>query len=223
MKKAKKILALLLCAVLLVGASIAGTMAYLTSQATVTNTFSVGSVNITMDEASVDVYGKQLYKAAEEGKEAEKADRDTDGVAYKLIPGHEYIKDPTIHVTAGSEPCYVFVKVVNGIKNVEAIDSAVEGAEATTIAGQMAKNGWKELTIDNAKVDNVFYKEAAVDARETVQDVAIFASFKIADNADVSDYGSATIAVTAYAIQADGFENAQAAWAANFGASTTND
>ena len=42
MKKAKKILALLLCAVLLVGATIAGTVAYLTDEKAVVNTFTVG-------------------------------------------------------------------------------------------------------------------------------------------------------------------------------------
>ena len=47
MKKAKKILALLLCAVLLIGASVAGTLAYLTFQTNeVKNTFSVGKVNL---------------------------------------------------------------------------------------------------------------------------------------------------------------------------------
>ena len=52
MKKAKKILALVLCVLLLIGATIAGTVAYMTSKDhTVTNTFSVGNVTITMDEA----------------------------------------------------------------------------------------------------------------------------------------------------------------------------
>ena len=60
MKNAKKILVLLLCAVLLVGASVAGTLAYLTSQATVTNSFTVGKVVLGgdaqagLDEAKVD-------------------------------------------------------------------------------------------------------------------------------------------------------------------------
>ena len=43
-KKAKKVVALLLCAVLLVVGSVTGTMAYLTANDTVTNTFTVGKV-----------------------------------------------------------------------------------------------------------------------------------------------------------------------------------
>ena len=47
MKKAKKVLLLALCAVLLVGATIAGTVAYLTSTTTeVKNTFTAGKVQI---------------------------------------------------------------------------------------------------------------------------------------------------------------------------------
>ena len=54
MKKAKKALALVLCAVLLVAGSVMGTMAYLTSKDEVVNTFTVGKVGITLDEEDVD-------------------------------------------------------------------------------------------------------------------------------------------------------------------------
>ena len=52
MKKVK-VLLLSLCAVLLVAASVLGTLAYLTSQDTVVNTFTVGKVKTTLDEADV--------------------------------------------------------------------------------------------------------------------------------------------------------------------------
>ena len=52
MKARSKALLLTLCAVLLVAASVLGTAAYLTSTESVTNTFSVGQVKITMDEAN---------------------------------------------------------------------------------------------------------------------------------------------------------------------------
>ena len=75
MKKAKKVVALLLCAVLLVVGSVTGTMAYLTSQDEVVNTFTVGKVAITLDEAVVNEYG-----VAAGGRTSETND-------YKLIPG----------------------------------------------------------------------------------------------------------------------------------------
>lgn len=204
MKKAKKILLLVLCAALLVSASVMGTLAYLTSTAKVTNTFTVGSVNITMDEAKVNPYGAPVKKNAEDQYEIcdlAEAERGNEN-QYKLIPGHTYVKDPTIHVVAGSEECYLFVKIVNNIDALEA---------ETTIAQQMTINGWTYYT-----GKDVWYKAAPVDARATAQDVVIFEQFTIAKtvtSTNLKQINNATvIEVTAYAIQADGFASAQAAW-----------
>ena len=57
MKTKSKALLLTLCAVLLVAASVMGTMAYLTSTDKVENTFTVGNVTITLDEAKVNTDG----------------------------------------------------------------------------------------------------------------------------------------------------------------------
>ncbi len=105
-----KVLLLIACAVLLVAGSVFGTLAYLTSKDAVTNTFTVGKVVITLDEAKVDEYGV--------------ADNSADRVkqnAYKLIPGKTYTKDPVIHVDAESENCYVFVKIENNIAAIATI------------------------------------------------------------------------------------------------------
>ena len=64
MKKKTKALMLVLCAVLLVTASVLGTMAYLTSTDQVVNTFTVGKVAITLDEAQVDLDGTPVAGAA---------------------------------------------------------------------------------------------------------------------------------------------------------------
>ena len=57
MKTTKKALLLTLCAVLLVAASVLGTMAYLTSTDEVQNTFTVGQVSIKLDEAKANTDG----------------------------------------------------------------------------------------------------------------------------------------------------------------------
>lgn len=153
------------------------------------NTFTVGNVTITMDETNVD-------------NDPEGVDRDTANT-YKLIPGETYKKDPIIHVGADSEDCYVFVKVENQIKNVEG-----EG-ENGTIEGQMTtKYGWQKL--DGA--DNVYYKADAVKGGSNVN---VFDDFTVradAEASDLAEVNNQTIVVTAYAIQADGFESAQEAW-----------
>ena len=197
MKKTSKALLLMLCAVLLVAASVLGTMAYLTSTDTVTNTFTVGKVAITLDEAPVDANGDSTSGNRVKAN------------AYHLLPGHDYDKDPTVHVEANSENCYLFVKVDNGI-------SAFEDT-TNSIASQITANGWTDLS----GVSGVYYKEHTKATTST--DYVVFQTFKIADNAQsVSGWSSASsakITVTAYAIQKDGFTDAASAWAASgFGA-----
>lgn len=202
MKKAKEIVALLLCAVLLIGASVAGTLAFLTSTATVTNSFTVGKVVLGedgkagLDEAKVDEYGVAVTPAA----------RVTENT-YKLIPGHTYTKDPTVHVGANSEACWLFVKVENGIANIEAATATGEDPY-TNIAGQIVAKGWTKLDGET----NIYYKEAAKTG-DTGADYIVFGNFRLATNAAVSDYASEKITVTAYAIQKDGLSVAEA-WAA---------
>ncbi len=203
MKNAKKILVLLLCAVLLVGASVAGTLAYLTSQATVTNSFTVGKVVLGgdaqagLDEAKVDEYGVAVTPA-------ERVTSNT----YKLIPGHTYIKDPTVHVGANSEACWLFVKIDNGIADIEA-ETVTSGEDPyTDIEDQVIANGWLPL----AGETNIYYKEADKTG-ETGVDYIVFRNFRLATNADVASYASAKITVTAYAIQKDGLTVAEA-WTA---------
>lgn len=61
-------------------------------------------------------------------------------------------------------------------------------------------------------VDGVYYKQ--VDANNTAAaiDYPVFETFKLDGEADVSNYEKAAVKVTAYAIQADGFTSAAAAW-----------
>lgn len=187
MKSKKKVFLTVLCAAALVVASVLGTMAFLTSTDTVTNTFTVGNVAITLDEAQVNDMGVADTTAA-------RAKANT----YKLIPGHEYTKDPTIHVTANSEDSWIFVKVENGLSAIEA---------DTTIADQIKANGWTALE----GATGVYYKNYTSSTAAT--DLAVFGAFKIKDNADVSTYSNAKIDVYGYAIQKDGFDTVAAAWA----------
>ena len=213
-KKIMKSLAVVMCAVLLVAGSIAGTMAYLTSEATVTNTFTAGKVAITMDELVVDEYG-----VASDG--TTRVANTAPAKSYKLIPGRTYVKDPIIHVASGSEECYLFVKIENGIKDIEAATDQEKGTK--TIADQLSANGWSSLN----GVDDVYVytKTPTVNATNAAQDIDIpvFESFTInpeKNSTAIAEHASAQIVVTAYAIQADGFNNdAKSAWnASGFGA-----
>ena len=183
MKKAKKALLLALCAVLLVGATIAGTVAYLTSTTQeVKNTFTAGNVTITLDEAPVDLYGEVVT-----------GDRRTEN-KYKLIPGHTYVKDPTIHVDAESEACWVFAKLVNGLGD----DAAI------TI-----NSSWTKIA-DTADGGVVYAYNAKMEAGKSTD--PLFSEFTFNGTADPEDYKDASIVIIGYAVQADGFASADAAW-----------
>lgn len=185
MKTRNKALILTLCAVLLVAASMLGTMAYLTSTDEVKNTFTVGSVAITLDETDVD-------------DSTTDADRDRAN-SYKLLPGHTYTKDPIVHVNSTSEDCYLFVKVENEIADIE--------KTGTEVAEQMAKNGW--VAVDGVTGVYVYMQSNAPAVVAGGSNVTVFDNFTISgtvDNATLATYNNKTITVTAYAIQADGFE-----------------
>lgn len=79
-------LALLLAVVLLVGTAIGGTIAWLTDTSdTITNTFTVGDINIKLEEKT--------------------------GTEYDIIPGVNVEKDPVVTVLKNSVDCWLFVKV----------------------------------------------------------------------------------------------------------------
>lgn len=186
----KKIVSVCLVVCLLATAIIGTTLAYFTDDATVTNTFTVGKVTITMDETDVDLYGV---------KDGETRVTAND---YKLIPGREYIKDPIIHVDSGSEDCYLFVTIDNGISAV------IEDLELT---------GWTEGDGYYYYVDTGLNYDADGKVVSGGSDVNVFRSFTVKTTVDADGLRAVdgeTIVVNAYAVQADGFDTAAAAWSA---------
>lgn len=211
MKTRSKALLLSLCAVLLVAATIFGTMAYLTSTDTVTNTFTVGKVNIKLDEA----------KANSDGTLVEGAER-VEANSYKLLPGHTYNKDPMVTVLGGSESSYVKMTVTFSKANELDAIFAPDGADMLKIfngydaANWIAKGNTKDETA-NTRTYEFWYKEAVGAPDGDVALDALFDSITVPGEitgAQLVTIEGMTITVNAYAIQADGFADAEAAWAA---------
>lgn len=208
MKKPVMILAIILSAVLLVVASVMGTLAFLASSTAVSNTFTVGDVGIEMFETLTDKHGADIEEVP--GKKT------SDGNSYELIPGKSYIKDPTIYVKDSSVSSYLFVKVKNGIKTIE--------AEGNTMKDQMIANGW-QLIKDNASGEELYLyvgegnataekKTAAVTAatiggNNTQTSFDIFESFTVKNDVDCSDYAGAKVTLTAFAIQVEGYTDGE--------------
>ena len=216
MKKVRNIIALLLCAILLVGASVAGTVAYLTSNDKVVNTFTVGKVIITLDETDTD-HDNKLDDNVTVVVDGDEIVRDKAN-EYKLIPGQRYKKDPVIHVDSTSESCWVFVKVINGIDAFEARTTTGDNAY-TDIAGQIAANNWTALN----GVANVYYKE--YEEGQADKDLEVFQGFTLSDEAeDIDGWNSieenSKITVIGYAFQYDAFNSAKDAWNNTFADNT---
>ncbi|MDY5797799.1 MAG: SipW-dependent-type signal peptide-containing protein, partial [Eubacteriales bacterium] len=119
----KKLLIMSVAMVLVCAFAVGMTIAYLTSTDEVVNTFTVGNVQIKLDEAEVDQYGVPQGSPAPRVK----------ANSYKLIPGHIYTKDPTVTVLRGSESSYIKMTVTfSKSRELDAI-FAPTGADLTSI------------------------------------------------------------------------------------------
>ena len=206
----KKKLMTVLALVLVIAMSVAGTYAYLTSQDTVTNTFTVGDVKIKLDEA----------KANPDGSLVANADR-VKANSYKLLPGHTYNKDPMVTVLKGSESSYVKMTVT--FSNAAELDAIFEpnGANLLSIFNGYDSTNWiykgNTKNADNTRTYEFWYKDTVAAPDADVALDALFDSITVPggiNNDQLATIKGMTITVNAYAIQADGFANADAAWAA---------
>ena len=209
MKKTRKILAMAACAVLLVCISVGATVAYLTSTDEVTNTFTIGQVAITLDEAKTNADGQPVNNenTVVELKNAPRVDRNN----YKLMPGHPYVKDPTVHFAAGSEASWLFIEVTNGIADIES-----KANDYKSIATQITDNGWTALD----GVAGVYYKSVPANTGNAAVDYPVFQGFTVdgsVTGTTLEDYNGKTVKIVAYAVQADGFTTASDAWTTGLG------
>ena len=210
MKTARKVLVLALCAVLLVSATIMGTMAYLTSTDEVVNTFTVGNVQIKLDEAKANTDGTLVDNGATR----------VDANSYKLLPGHTYNKDPMVTVLSGSESSYVKMTVTfTKAAELDAIFAPTGADMASIFVGYDAANwiakGVSKDAAANTRTYEFWYKEAVAAPTANVALDALFDKIVVPGtitNAQLATINDMTITVNAYAIQADGFADAADAW-----------
>ena len=221
MKMKNKALVLALSVMLLMAVSGLGTLAYLTDSEAVINTFTVGSVKITLDEAEVNADG--TLKSENRVQEND----------YELLPGRTYVKDPTVTVKGGSSDAYVRLMVtVNYSAELDAIFEPA-GVDLTTIFNGYDFNEWKlqavtEDAAANTRTYEFRYKEvvAASDTDTTL--APLFTGFTVPGGITSEQLASLMtkdaagaitdqfkITVVAHAMQAAGFEGDEAgAWAA---------
>lgn len=201
-----KVFSLMLAVLLLVGCSVGATLAWLTATTNaVTNTFTVGKVNITLQEHEYTESTNSL------------GTKTVPGNTYKLIPGKNMPKDPYVTVTDGSEKCWVFVCI-------KETNNSLGTGFADDVIGYSIKDGWQAL-ISETLIDDcdVYYR--VVDTTDMGKalyvldangcDDASHANGCVTVNADVTSSFESTpkLEFTAAAIQHDGVADAETAFA----------
>lgn len=161
----KKSLALLLAIAIVVVGVVAGTVAWLTDQTpSVTNTFTTSDINIELKETKNN---------------------------FQMIPGCTIAKDPKVTVKAGSEACYLFVKLE-------------KSTDFDTFMTYEMADGWEALP----EAPGVYYREVAAATADTTFEVLKDNQVTVRDDVTKAQMNALTAAdtyptltVTAYASQ----------------------
>ena len=183
-------LVLVLALALIVGVAGGATFAWLTAKTDpVVNTFTYGDINIELAEGT--------------------------GSNYKIIPGVDIGKDPKVTVKAGSEACWLFVKVDEG--NWPTLTYGDGETTVRKVKYDIA-DGWAKGDGTNIPA-NVYYREVAANAADQEFPVLKDNKITVSDTLtkiDIKDISTTTpkLSITAYAIQKDGMGTAAEAWAA---------
>ena len=209
----KKILALSMCIALAAIAIVGASLAYFTDTKTATNTFTMGNVKIKLDETNVN---------------DPKGDRVTSN-EYNVYPGAVVTKDPIVH-NIGKNGAYIRATVnVSNWMNLaaayypdfkETFPNDGYKAALNLLVGELGE-GWSVVDVKAGdvfttgqfdakfilKYDGVLAAEA--DTTAMFQTVTIPTGI---DNANADSFDE--VKVVAQAIQADGFDTWEAAFAA---------
>lgn len=183
MRKSQKMMLTCLLLGIIAVITVAPTLSWLSSTSEpVVNTFAGGAISIKLDEALVDTDGQAV--------EGEGAERVTSN-SYKYVAGAVLDKDPTPTVLKGSEECYVFLCVDNGLTDKFTMDYNTQS--------------WLKVAEADGKA--VYAYSVKVDASDSDEDIVlnpIFTTVTVSTDLtadDIEALGERTLSVTAYAVQ----------------------
>lgn len=209
----KRFVAILLCVTLVALAAIGATFAYLTDTKTVDNTFTMGNVKITLDETNVN------------DPEGDRVTRNT----YNVYPGAVVTKDPIVH-NVGANAAYIRATVnVSDWMNLvskyypdfkETFPNDGYKAALNLLVGELGE-GWSVVgvtrgdTFTIGQFDAKFILKYEGTLAAGGNTTAMFQTVTIPagiDNANAESFSG--VKVVAQAMQADGFDTWEAAFAA---------
>lgn len=186
---------------LLAVVGVGSTLAYLSDTTdVVTNTFTVGNVDITLDETDI---------TKTDGTRTET------GNAYTNIQcGDVLTKDPIVHVAENSSECYIFVKVegLDAFLATEGLDVDGNTVKAFALDSNAFKDWVKVAEVDGSQVlqnstkkDGIYRYKETLEAEESTSAVFNSITFSSAlteyEDGEVPEISS--IEITAYAIQSE--------------------
>ena len=211
---AKKIVAALLAAVLLIGIGVGGTLAWLMDYTMeVQNTFTVGDINIDLQET---VYNPSTGKNDTLSAKTNNVGNNQ----FKIIPGTQQTKDPKVIVEENSEDCYVFVKVIEKnttYNNVEYVhwDIPTDWTPLLTDALDGGKVYYRVYSANTADQEYPVLLDNKVTYSEnlTKQQIDALQNFIKATYTDNPAEGLPSLTFKAFAVQKEGSADAAAAWA----------
>ncbi len=183
MRKSQKLMLICLMLTLITVVTVVPTYSWLSSTSQpVVNTFAGGAISIKLDEALVDTDGQAI-----EGEGAQRVNSNS----YKYVAGAVLEKDPTPTVLKGSEECYVFICVENGLNELFTINYDTQS--------------W--LKVAEADGKTVYVYSTKVDASQSETDIVlnpIFTTVTVSNELtaeDIETLGEKTLSATAYAVQ----------------------
>lgn len=189
-KRGSKLLAAVLALVLVLGAVIGGTMAWLIDETDeVVNTFTYGDINIDLDETPTD-----------------DDDDNPNTNDYEMVPGQTITKDPVVTVKPGTVDMWLFVKL-------EKSDNFDDFMTYELAEGWLALDGEDGVyyrMVDAVDADTEFHvlKDDAVHVKGSVTKEMLNELTE-----DVANINYPKLTVTAYAVQRDNNINTAAlAW-----------
>lgn len=180
--RASKGLVLILALVLVFGAAVGGTVAWLMAKTTtITNTFSSSDITVTLSES--------------------------ENLNLQMVPGRTITKDPKVTVAANSENCWLLVKVEkkNDFDTFMTYDMAKdgEGNDIWKIVPGQTDVFYREVTKNSSAQEFAVINGNTVTVRNTVTKTAMNA---------LTEETYPKLEITAYAVQQDAATTAGAAW-----------
>ena len=194
----KKTLITILATVLICCCVAGGTLAWLMdSTKTITNTFTVGNVDIELTETDVvtDADGNMSKE-------------------FKMVPGNKFKKDPTVTVKAGSEACWVFVEV-EAINAADFLNYSVDTSKWKSLDNHDGVYYLEQAALTADGATDATYAVLATLTGDTEGNTVMVkdgVTKSMMDGLNVAGATLPTLSFTAYAVQKENL-TVEAAWA----------